>query len=578
MKHPVFSFRLWLALLVGAPLASAAQTADRPTSIGVNLNALQFRGTFADDYWKFDQNKYVFGVAINQYLYKGMDLNAQAFYAELTGTRNSTTKFNTNVVNVNLGLKFKLNNGWLFKESSFIQPYLLAAPGWTYASREGYFDGRRIDDNHSYLDLFGGAGINFRLGGGVGLFVQSGQHLPLGANFDGLPTRDEDNWDDRFLQHTVGLTFNLGQGKDQDQDEVPDRKDRCPNTPPGVPVDDYGCPIDTDKDGVGDYQDECPNDPGTAELQGCPDHDNDGVRDADDACPDVPGAPESKGCPDADKDGVTDAEDKCPDTPAGTTVDFTGCPRDTTSSTVPPASSATADTDNDGVTDAEDRCPTSAGPASNKGCPEIKAETRARLKAATRFIGFELNKAVLLPASYATLDGLAQILRDYPDYSLSIAGHTDNRGPAAFNQRLSRERAAAARSYLVSKGVGEDRVQLRGYGAAHPLTTNTTEAGRAQNRRVEFDLFLTGDQNAAEAKYGPESGAATAPAKAAPAKKAVVKKAPVRKAAPAKKTTSVKRPASAKRTVTRQNTTAKKPAAKRPAAAPAKTPSANRQR
>ena len=351
MSHLIPNLRLLvlpLALAV-VPHLSQAQSADRKTSIGLNVSALQYKGNYGSDYWNFSSNRYAPGLAINQYLGKGLDANLQAFYGELKGSRSTSTYFATNLVNVNLGLKFKLNNGWALKEDAFIQPYLLAAPGWTYTSREGFFEGARIDQDKSYFDLFAAAGINFRLGETVNLFVQTGQHAPYYANFDGNQNRDDNGWDDRFLQHTVGLNFNLGQAKDEDQDGVPDRKDKCPGTPSGVQVDANGCPIDTDKDGVADYQDQCPTEAGKPELQGCPDKDNDGVADKDDACPDTPGKPELKGCPDADNDGVIDQNDKCPNTPAGVQVDASGCP---------------LDTDGDGVPDYQDRCPNRPGPAS----------------------------------------------------------------------------------------------------------------------------------------------------------------------------------------------------------------------
>ncbi|KAA9332040.1 OmpA family protein [Hymenobacter busanensis] len=557
MKHFLLNSRLLLAGLAALPAVAHAQTADRPTSIGLHASALQYRGTFGNSYWDFDRNNYTAGFGINQYLSRGLDLNGQIFYGDLKGTRGPNATFSTTLVNVNVGFKLKLNNGWALKENAFFQPYLLAAPGWTYASRSGFTDGKPDDQIENHLDLFAGAGINFRLGGVVGLFVQTGQHLPLNANFDGTTVRDADRLDDRFLQHTVGLTFSLGQGPDQDLDEVPDRRDRCPNTPPGTPVNENGCPLDDDRDGVPNYQDQCPTEAGVAELQGCPDGDGDGVTDTDDRCPDTPGKAEYQGCPDSDRDGVGDVQDQCPDTPMGTPVDSVGCPAVTS----PATTSAATDRDGDGVADADDRCPTSAGPATNRGCPEVKAEARQQLQEATQFIAFELNKAALLPASYATLDGIAQLLTEYPDYTLSIAGHTDSKGSAAFNLRLARERAAAAASYLRGKGVPETRVVLRGYGPTHPIADNATDAGRARNRRVEFDLFLTGDPNPAEVKYGPEPPvpAVKAPAKAAPVKKAAGKKATARKA-PAKAT-----PKAASKKAVRKPAAAAKPAVAKPA-------------
>ncbi|GAB3243727.1 hypothetical protein GCM10027346_40780 [Hymenobacter seoulensis] len=500
----------------------------RRTSLGINASTLQYQGNYGSDYWKFDNSKITPGVAINLYLTKGIDLTSQLFYGQLTGSRTPATHFTTTLINTNLGLKLKLNNGWALKEGARIQPYLLAASGWTYASREGQTDGKPVDDIQNYVDVMGGAGISFRISDGVSFFIQSSQHLPLNANLDGEPEANTPRWSDRFLQHTAGLTFNLGQANDADEDGVPDNKDMCPGTPSDTEVNERGCPPDDDLDGVPNYKDQCPTQAGTAELSGCPDTDNDGVDDTDDKCPDVAGTAELNGCPDTDKDGITDQEDKCPDTPASATVDATGC-----SEPAAPAPVSSTDTDGDGVPNDQDRCPTSVGPASNKGCPEIQPAVRQRLQEATKLIGFELNKATLLASSYPTLDTIAKLLGQYPDYSLSIAGHTDSRGPALFNQQLSRQRAAAARTYLLGKGIPENRVELRGYGPRHPVASNDTEAGRTQNRRVEFDLFLTGDVNAAQKKYGAEPQASTAkpskPVKKAAAKKRTPAKAPVKK-------------------------------------------------
>jgi OOP family OmpA-OmpF porin len=553
MKHLLLKF--WL-LAVGLPLLAlahpaTAQTSERRTSFGLNVSGLQYQGDYGSDYWKSGTVRLAPGLAINQYLFRGLDLNTQVFYGELTGRQTAYTYFTTTLINANLGFKFKLNNGWLLKENAFFQPYLLASSGWTFTSQAGRYDSARVDVNKGYVDLFTAAGINFRLGEGVSLFVQTGQHLPLKANLDGSPEKATPQWADRFLQHTVGLTFNMGQPSDTDEDGISDRLDKCPNTPQGVPVNEKGCPLDGDQDGVPDYLDACASEAGSAELRGCPDKDNDGVTDSEDNCPDMAGSPERQGCPDADSDGIIDPDDKCPDTPAGTTVDVSGCP---VTADVSPVPGATAqDSDGDGVLNPQDRCPTSAGPASNGGCPEIVREARQKLQAATKSIRFALNKAVLLPASYPTLDALVPILSAYPDYSLSIVGHTDSKGPAAFNLALSRERAAAARRYLIEKGVAEARIETRGYGPRHPLASNATEAGRARNRRVEFDLFVTSGANSAQAKYGSEPTATTlkapvkrasaAPTRKTPAKKAKTRKAPARKPGASKAARATKKAA-----------------------------------
>jgi len=88
----------------------------------------------------------------------------------------------------------------------------------------------------------------------------------------------------------------------------------------------------------------------------------------------------------------------------------------------------------------------------------------------------------------AELDKGAQILQDHPKINISIEGHTDNTGSAAGNQKLSEQRAAAVKAYLVKKGVGEERMSTTGYGQTKPIADNKTAKGRTANRRVEFKM------------------------------------------------------------------------------------------
>lgn len=527
MKLYPLEFRLLavFSCLLTLHSPARAQTAERRTSIGVLANGLQYQGDFVSDYWQWDATRLAPGLAINQYLGRGLDLSTQAFYGELTGSAGPETRFSTTLLNLNLGFKLKLNNGWALKETARVQPYLLAASGLTYSNRTGRFQSTRIDLDKGYVDVFGAAGISLRLGGKASLFVQTGQHLPLNANLDGTPELSTPRWADRFLQHTLGLTFNLGQALDTDEDGVPDTRDKCPNTPQSATVDATGCPLDTDTDGVPDHQDSCPTEAGTADLGGCPDADTDGVSDPNDACPDTPtnAVVDASGCPEAPTASPADSS-------ANTTA------RPDTAVVTAPAPTPAPDTDADGVPDTEDRCPNTAGPASNLGCPVVAEDARQRLQQATRSIRFEPNKAALLPSSYPTLDAILPILAAYPDYSLSLAGHTDSKGPAAFNLALSRERAAAARRYLLSQGVSESRIEPRGYGARHPIADNTTDAGRARNRRVEFDLFVSTGPNAAEVKYGPQPASLAIKPPAKPVKPTANNKAPLRK------TTAKRRP------------------------------------
>ena len=315
------------------------------------------------------------------------------------------------------------------------------------------------------------------------------------------------------------LVTELGCPVDTDGDGVPDYQDECPLTPSAAYgfIDSVGCPLDHDGDGVPDYRDECPNTPreahGYLAVTGCPlDSDGDGVYDYIDQCPNTPAAAygkvDSLGCPiDSDGDGVYDYLDLCPDTPAEAQgmVDHNGCPLDTDKDGVYdymdecPETPAVArnfvdsvgcflDTDGDGVYDYEDQCPTIAGVKENLGCPEIKREIRNLLKKAMSGIQFENGKATIKPNSYPILNDIAKIFIDNPTYMVEVQGHTDNVGKYDYNIDLSERRAQAVRTYLINKGVPAERLTAHGYGPDRPIDDNKTKAGRAKNRRVEFNI------------------------------------------------------------------------------------------
>jgi outer membrane protein OmpA-like peptidoglycan-associated protein len=258
-----------------------------------------------------------------------------------------------------------------------------------------------------------------------------------------------------------------------------------PPEPPSVRL-----PVDTDSDGVLDDEDACPNEPGVRHEEntrhGCPrsDRDQDGILDDGDACPDQPGFshedPTENGCPvrDADGDGVLDRDDACIDEAGVKTDDSTtnGCP--------PPK-----DRDKDGFIDGQDACPNQPGADSKdpktRGCPKaVIVGTRVRIR---ERIGFDTANATLRPQSDSILEAVLGVLRDHPGIELlSVEGHTDNRGNAALNLKLSRDRAAAVVQWLVDHGIERTRLTSRGHGAAHPIDTNSTDEGRQNNRRVEF--------------------------------------------------------------------------------------------
>lgn len=104
-------------------------------------------------------------------------------------------------------------------------------------------------------------------------------------------------------------------------------------------------------------------------------------------------------------------------------------------------------------------------------------------------IFFEFDKATLLPESKEELNGLHDIMYDYPYMKIEILGHTDDIGSDEYNQKLSRERAKSVVDYLVEAGISEDRLKYRGYGSSKPLVPNDSDAARQINRRVEFRIL-----------------------------------------------------------------------------------------
>lgn len=253
-------------------------------------------------------------------------------------------------------------------------------------------------------------------------------------------------------------------------------------------------PSDRDGDGIVDTDDACPDEPGRPheepQKNGCPptDRDGDTIFDDEDACPSEPGEanedPEKHGCPpppsDRDGDGIVDDKDACPDEPGEANEDpqKNGCP--------PPG-----DRDGDTITDDVDGCPDEPGQASadpkKHGCPKAKIE-KTEIVIFDR-VEFELDSANLLPESDAVLGEVLKILQTHAEFTkVSVEGHTDSRGTDGYNQQLSQRRAATVVDWLASRGIDKKRLASKGFGESRPVDTNDTEAGRQNNRRVEFHI------------------------------------------------------------------------------------------
>jgi OOP family OmpA-OmpF porin len=289
---------------------------------------------------------------------------------------------------------------------------------------------------------------------GVGLLIDlgaprdDGSAMQLRADIGARRGLSDNSAIDKPVDYVAGLGFQYSWGGaparrvlDSDGDGVTDDLDKCPDTPPNTAVDSTGCPLpqDDDGDGVTNDIDKCPGTPAGAKVDatGCElDSDGDGVGDSRDQCPNTPAGAkvDEKGCElDSDGDGVFDSADKCPDTPKGDRVDAIGC--------------------------------------------SFKEEIKLP------GVVFETNKADLLPESIPVLEGAIATLKRYPELNIEVAGHTDSRGSDAYNLDLSARRAETVLKYLHDGGVA-NALTSRGYGERQPIASNTTDAGRQENRRV----------------------------------------------------------------------------------------------
>lgn len=236
---------------------------------------------------------------------------------------------------------------------------------------------------------------------------------------------------------------------DRDLDGSLTKNDQCQNSLLNSMVNTIGCDLDTDQDGIFDRNDQCPSTPAGRKVN-------------------------FLGCEaDSDNDGVVDSIDRCPLTPLGTRVDANGC-------------KIIGDSDNDGVTDNVDQCPnTPAGVEVNQfGC-QPRTSLLVNIVFDTASWEIRPDQEAFLMEDLSTLKDLQE------DEVVLIVGHTDSVGRDAANMRLSWNRAASVKQYLMShSGVESAQIYLVGQGESAPVADNSTSVGRQQNRRIELKVMI----------------------------------------------------------------------------------------
>ena len=432
--------QLLLSFLFLFSITINGQTSENPWAIAVGVDLINLQGDNVESGLNFGAP----ALSLSRYISSGLSVGIQY------GLGSASPQDNVDLDYTYLDGVLRFN---LSEEN--VVPYIFAGYGLSRfadgVDKEGVFP-----SGESGRTTFGGIGVNIPLGDQF--------NVNLSTSYRGT-TETPDSYN--HLQHIIGLSYNFGAG-DADGDGVSDKKDECPDIP-GL-KEFNGCP-DTDGDGIPDTKDRCPEEAGSEELQGCPDADGDGVSDIDDACPNKAGNAEMNGCPDSDGDGVADNVDRCPEVEGDEAN--AGCPW--------------ADSDGDGVPDKDDSCPDVAGTIENSGCPADPTDLINFSNNDDNRILFKASSSKLDAGDKKILDKLVGLLGEYETASIIIEGHASSDGSKSYNQKLSEQRAASVKAYLLEKGIANDRLSTIGYGESKPIGNNSTAKGRADNRRVNIN-------------------------------------------------------------------------------------------
>lgn len=135
--------------------------------------------------------------------------------------------------------------------------------------------------------------------------------------------------------------------------------------------------------------------------------------------------------------------------------------------------------------DGVDKCPDQAGSVDADGCPDKVLQPPPKFFV-LEGVNFESGKATITRDSYSSLMKIVDIMETFKEVTFEIVGHTDNLGSKEKNRRLSADRAAAVKDFLVKNGISSSRIETYGKGGSQPVASNKTSEGRAQNRRIEF--------------------------------------------------------------------------------------------
>lgn len=468
------------------------------TSIYAGVGFVDFQTPITGQPFMFDRYKAVLNIGVQQYLSKFFDGRLNFVYG------NVWHPFETAYPNVIEGLMvpatmyelgvdfmFKFNNGSILKENAIFAPYVFA--GLSVQSLMGIGNAGVSDDINTNIPL--GLGFNFRTSDRFTLGIEGAYKFNIDNSYD-------------YVGAGIRGIYHLGKCIDGTKAES------TPAAKAAAKVD------DADGDGIADLTDECPFVAGKVEFFGCPDSDGDGIGDSRDKCPFEAGAVANQGCPgkaletvevnadDTDKDGINNNDDLCPDE-AGPASN-NGCPvsgentslevKSSTETTKTPLTTTTTTTTNT-TTSTTTKTPVAGNVTmkdkSTSNASTSTTTTREPLKyvpptdntkqnLVNSYTIYFTSGNNIAPGQIESLQAIANLLRNNPNYSVRLNGHTAKGGSSERNMDLSITRAEKVMGTLRMKGVDMKRTRLVGYGDERTRFTGS-ESGK--NNRVEVEVY-----------------------------------------------------------------------------------------
>lgn len=451
-------------------------------SIYAGMGFVDFQTPLTGQPFMFDRYKAVLNIGVQRYLNKFFDVRLGYTYGNVwhpfvTDYPNVINKLMVAATMHELGLNllFKFNNGKILKENAIFAPYVFTGLDPNYIT--GIGDQGVFDDVN--LNIPVGVGFNFRTSNRFALALEGAYKFNVDNSYG-------------FTQAGIKGIYSLGKCKnggtpaaaaaavtpkadDADNDGIPDLTDECPFVAGKAEF--FGCP-DSDGDGIGDSRDKCPFEAGTAQNQGCKgmatvfeegngDADKDGILDNDDLCPDEAGPASNNGCPAAGADTKNNEVTEITETTENTNTTNSSTNKNTNSSSKTNGTKTKTSTEKEVV----------------KYTPATEQNVGQKL-VGSYTIAFSTGCS-MSPGQIESLQKIASMLRNNPNYTVKINGHTASGGKSDNNMDMSICRAEKVLGSLKMKGVDVKRTRLTGYGDSRP-----SGMGADKDNRVEVEVYV----------------------------------------------------------------------------------------